>query len=209
MHRDNVGLRLAMRDRKPLAYFLGIVPGKYLPIFPVFIVGDDPNSLAFVVDLAQANLETDSEEPRTEIGEIRRAYVTVVATRRLHQEAFRERVLRAYRECCAVCHLRQSALLEAAHILPDRHPLGEPLISNGMALCKLHHAAFDQYILGIRPDLVIELRQEILSEIDGPMLKHGLQGFQGAKLRVVPSSRRDRPDPDFLAERFEMFKKAG
>jgi hypothetical protein len=35
-------------------------------------------------------------------------------------------------------------LLDAAHILPDGHPKGEPVVPNGLALCKLHHAAFDR-----------------------------------------------------------------
>jgi hypothetical protein len=28
-------------------------------------------------------------------------------------------VLKAHSDCCAVCHLRQQELLDAAHILPD------------------------------------------------------------------------------------------
>lgn len=50
------------------------------------------------------------------------------------------------------------------------------------SLCKLHHAAFDQNLMGIRPDVVIELSTTVLKEIDGPMLIHGLQGFHGACL---------------------------
>ena len=42
--------------------------------------------------------------------------------------------------------LRHDELPEAAHILPDGHPLGEPVIPNGLALGTLHHAAFDAYI---------------------------------------------------------------
>ena len=71
-------------------------------------------------------------------------YITTLVQRRLHQQAFRERVLLAYREACSICRLRHRELLDAAHILPDRHPLGEPLVSNGLALCTLHHAAFDR-----------------------------------------------------------------
>jgi len=127
---------------------------------------------------------------------------------RLGQELFRWRVLRAYRECCAVCHLRHSELLDAAHILPDRHPKGEPIVPNGLAMCKLHHAAFDSHFLGVRPDLSIELRRDILDETDGPMLRYGLQGFHG-KLLHAPRTRGLRPSVDFLAERFELFRKAG
>jgi putative restriction endonuclease len=100
-------------------------------------------------------------------------------------------------------------LLDATHILPDSHPRGEPLVSNGLTLCKLHHAAYDRNILGIRPDLHIEIRSDILAEIDGPILQHGLQGLQGTSLMVVPRRIEDRPDPGYLEERYGEFRRAG
>jgi putative restriction endonuclease len=77
--------------------------------------------------------------------------VTQLTQRRLHQEGFRLRILRAYCDCCAVCRLPHQEVLDAAHILPDGHPKGEPIVPNGLAFCKLHHAAFDRHCLGIRP----------------------------------------------------------
>jgi hypothetical protein len=76
-------------------------------------------------------------------------------------------------------------------MLPDGHPLGEPVIPNGLALCTLHHAAFDAYIIGVTPDLEVTVRLDVLQEIDGPMLQHGLQG-----------------SGDFLAERYALFRRA-
>ena len=137
---------------------------------------------------------------------LRRRYVTTATRRRLHQHAFRQRVLRAYTEHCAVCRLRHVELLEAAHILPDTHPRGAAIVPNGLALCKLHHAAFDANIRGIRPDYTVDLRLDVLEEIDGPMLKHGLQGFQGQRLRVVPSAARLKPNREFLEERYALFR---
>jgi len=134
--------------------------------------------------------------------------VTSLVRRRLHQQAFRERVLRAYREHCAVCRLRHYELLEAAHILPDAHERGEPVVSNGLSLCSLHHAAFDRNILGITPDLNVDIRSDILEEIDGPMLVHGLQGFQGKQI-LIPRSGIHHPNRDFLAVFYEIFRKAG
>ena len=54
--------------------------------------------------------------------------------------------------------LRHHELLEAAHIVADSDPEGEPVVSNGLALCKLHHAAFDANILGVHPDYRVEVR---------------------------------------------------
>jgi putative restriction endonuclease len=140
--------------------------------------------------------------------DVRRVYVTASIQRRLHQQSFRERVIDAYKEHCAVCRLRHRELLDAAHILPDGHPQGVPIVANGLALCTLHHAAFDAHMLGVRPDYVIELRADILTEADGPMLRHGLQGFHGKTL-VLPTIDSYRPRREFLEERYTWFKQAG
>ena len=65
-----------------------------------------------------------------------------------------------------------------------------------------------RHLLGIRPDLTVELRLDLLREKDGPTLQHGLIGFQGRAI-TVPRRPDSRPNPDFLAERYELFRKAG
>lgn len=209
-HPDNVGLREAMRRQVPLIYFVGLVPGRYYAEYPVFVVGDDPADLAFRVQVDDRRVIVPAEAGVAEATTTaRREYVTVLAQRRVHQEEFRARVLIAYRECCAVCRLRHPELLQAAHILPDRHPQGHPVVPNGLALCTIHHAAFDRNILGIRPDLVVEIRRDILQEEDGPMLRHGLQELHGQDLIVVPRARELKPDPARLEERYQLFRQAG
>src|SRR3989475_11816806 len=200
-HRDNKGLRLAMQRQAPLIYLFGVVPGRYMPAWPVYIVGDNPLDLVFTVaaDEKYVPLMASRVEDNAAT-EARRAYVTGITKRRLHQQTFRQRVLRAYRECCAVCRLRHEELLEAAHILPDGHPRGEPVVPNGLALCALHHAAFDGHLLGINPDLVVHVAPAILDEPDGPMLRHGLQAFNGSRIRV-PRSSTLRPNRECLADR--------
>jgi putative restriction endonuclease len=207
-HRDNQGLRLAMGRGVPLIYLYGVTPGRYMPVWPVYIVRDHPAELSFsvAVDAPYMPVLSNFKQDPNSL-EARRAYVTVLTQRRLHQQGFRERVLRAYQEQCAICRLRHDELLDAAHILPDGHPRGEPIVPNGLALCALHHAAFDRNILGIRPDFVVEVRVDILREEDGPMLQHGLQGFQG-KTILRPRSRPLWPRSDFLAERYEEFRRA-
>lgn len=207
-HRDNQGLRLAMGRGVALIYLYGVTPGRYMPVWPVYIVRDHPAELSFSVAVDAPYMPVLSNfKPDPNSLEARRAYVTVLTQRRLHQQGFRERVLRAYQEQCAICRLRHDELLDAAHILPDGHPKGEPIVPNGLALCALHHAAFDRNILGIRPDFVVEVRMDILSEKDGPMLQHGLQGFQGTTI-LRPSSRVLWPRSEFLAERYEDFRRA-
>ena len=95
-----------------------------------------------------------------------------------------------------------------AHVIPDTHPDGLPVVSNGLALCKIHHAAYDRNILGIRPDYVVEIHHRLLDEIDGPMLRHGLQEHHGIALRTIPRARIDRPAPERLEIRYAEFRSA-
>ena len=101
--------------------------------------------------------------------------------------------------------MRHRELLDAAHIIPDNQPGGDPVVKNGIALCKLHHAAYDSYLLGIRPDYIIQVRQDVLSEIDGPMLRHGLQGLHNTKISI-PRRAEHRPSPDLLERRWQWFE---
>ena len=137
-----------------------------------------------------------------------RRYVKVETKKRLHQPVFRATVLRAYRTSRAVCSLRHGQLLDAAHIVADSAEAGIPSVRNGLALCKIHHAAFDANILGIRADLVVEIREDLLHENDGPMLKHGLQHRHNQKLLVIPRRRTYLPDSDRLSQRYEAFRTA-
>ncbi len=199
---ENRRLRDAMQERIPLIYFYSTVPGQYMAIFPVFIVGDDPARLTFTVaadDPLQLRYERDDTDDA-----VRRQYVTRQVRQRMHQRSFRDRVLRAYREQCSICRLRHADLLDAAHITPDSDEAGEPIVSNGLSLCKIHHAAFDREYFGIRPDYRIIVRPEIMREEDGPMLKAGLQQIDDSKL-ILPRSVRERPDTDRLRARYERF----
>jgi putative restriction endonuclease len=205
MHRDNVGMRRAMTERVPLVYFLALEPGRYAAAFPTYVVRDSPAQLRFTlqVDDVIASLGPDDSLPEAE-PEPRRAYVTATVQRRLHQVVFRERVIRAYRERCALCRLGHRELLDAAHITPDREALGEPVVSNGLALCKLHHAAFDRLFFAVRPDYRVEVRPSILAESDGPMLIVGLQQIHGTEIHF-PSRVSERPDRDRLEIRYREF----
>ena len=215
-HPDNVGLRLAWKHRVPLIYFFGLVRGRYLAVWPVFVVDANDATLTFTVAaddvryalpdaIAAGQAALTVADGRADL---RRAYITASVRQRVHQRGFRERVLDAYHDQCALCRLRHRELLDAAHIVPDTEPGGEPVVSNGLSLCKLHHAAFDRMFLGIGPDYRVEIRRDVLMETDGPMLRHGLQGLHGSRIHI-PRSSGLRPDPDLLDWRFKRFKEAG
>ena len=209
-HRDNVGLRQVFNRNLPLIYLHAVVRGRYLATWPVYIIGDDPDALTFQIavdDVASVATRSEPSFSVNEGTEARQEYITSTIRQRLHQRTFRERVLDAYRSQCAFCRLRHRELLDAAHIVPDHMPEGRPIVSNGLALCKLHHAAYDSFMIGVSPDYVIHVREDILEEEDGPLLLHGLQGIHGRKL-ILPSARADWPSPDLLDWRYDRFLKA-
>ncbi len=200
----NRSLRQAFRMQRPLLYLVGVQPGVYEPIFPCTVVADDPEKLSVqLLADAAGDLSRAFDRPVLE-NEALKEYATRTVLQRLHQRRFRYLVLRAYREQCTMCQLRHKSLLDAAHILPDRDERGRPEISNGLSLCKIHHSAYDVGIVGVDPNYQIHLRGDVLEEIDGPMLRHGLQEMHGRAL-AVPRSPASRPNRDYLAERFELF----
>ncbi|GAA1721621.1 HNH endonuclease [Isoptericola hypogeus] len=201
---DNRKLRHAMVTRMPLILFRKEVANVYTPVFPVYVVDDEPENRQFLIALDESF--TFIHDPR-HLTEPQRQYALRLAKQRLHQPAFRTRVLVAYETRCAVCELNHGSLLDAAHIVPDGHELGAPTVDNGLALCKIHHAAYDQNMIGVTPDYEVRIAFRLLQEVDGPMLKHGLQEMHGRQLSL-PRLRPDRPDRDHLAWRYEHFATA-
>lgn len=208
-HRDNIGLREVMRQNKPLIYFLGMTKGRYFAAFPVFIIHDSPETLTVTVQVDDIkSLKETAVAEETQATHWRRAYATTMIKTRLHQRSFRERVLLAYQTQCAFCRLKHGELLDAAHIISDGEDSGDPVVSNGLSLCKIHHGAYDSNIIGVTPDYGLHVREDILEEIDGPMLKYGLQSMHGIRL-ILPRHRVDMPDRERLEYRYAQFMKAG
>jgi len=77
-----------------------------------------------------------------------------------------------------------------------------------MAMCAIHHRAFDAQVLGVRPDYRVEIRPDVLVEHDGPTLQYALQSIHG-ELILLPRHRAERPSTDLLEERYERFRATG
>lgn len=197
---DNRKLRKAAELGLPLILLRGIAPAIFVPVAPVYIRRDVPEE-RYVEIAPDESLRFLSDADSAD----QRAYALRLTKQRLHQPEFRARVLLAYGTRCAMCHLHHAELLDAAHILADGHPRGNPVVPNGLSLCKIHHAAYDQNFIGVRPDLIIEVQTELLHESDGPMLKHGIQGLAGARI-TTPRARSSQPDRERLEERYELFR---
>jgi putative restriction endonuclease len=74
---------------------------------------------------------------------------------------------------------------------------GAATVVNGIALCAIHHLAYDRNLLGIDPAGVVHIAKRLLDDADGPMLTSGLQGFHRSRL-LQPRREDERPDPDRL-----------
>jgi putative restriction endonuclease len=197
---DNRWLKEAYENQTPVIYFLGIAPGHYQAFLPTFISGWDGQALKTRVAFGP-NPETMA--PPTDGMERRYALRTV--KQRLHQATFREAVIAAYDGRCAFSGLPEPLLLDAAHIIADKDDrLGQPVVTNGIPLSKIHHAAFDAHLIGIDPDFRMHVSDRLLGQNDGPMLE-ALKQLNGGNIRL-PGRTRDHPDRNRLAMRFERFK---
>lgn len=103
-----------------------------------------------------------------------------VYTTEVRSAAFRRVVVDAYNHTCAVCRTRivtpeGRTSVAAAHIIPWSHSHNDDP-RNGMALCGLHHWAFDQGLMSVTADYTIRLspvlemaeqQARVLVELDG------------------------------------------
>ena len=202
---SNSKLREAMKLQLPIVILRKVADGHFVPIMPVYVVKEEPEHRRFLLALDESLrfLPDPSEQ-----SEDQRLYAERISRQRLHQPEFRARVLRAYDERCAVCVLKKVPLLDAAHITADSADEGLPVVTNGLTLCKIHHAAYDENILGISPDYVVHINDDVLAEVDGPMLNYGLQKMNQRAL-WIPRRGQDQPDRERLSARFDAFKNAG
>lgn len=201
---DNRWLKEAMDRRVPILYFLGVSPGRYEAFVPAFIESWHPNESKVKVSFSDFDL---NGTPKVSDSGMARRYALREVQQRLHQASFREAVISAYGNRCALSGMPEPMLLDAAHIISDgNEELGHAVVPNGIPLTKIHHAAFDAHLIGIDPDFRVHVSTRLLAQKDGPILQ-AMQGLHGQIIRL-PSRQEDAPDRDRLARRFEAFRAA-
>lgn len=207
-HPENVGLRRAMELQLPIVWFVGVSmsPARYQVVAPVYVIAEEPAHQRFVFAPVEDGAFLPAPTHGSLLEETAKRYLLRETKVRLHQPVFRSTVLTAYENHCAVCNLGHPQLLDAAHIVPDSDERGLASVVNGLAMCKIHHAAFDRSFLGITPDHYVEIRHDLLAEVDGPMLRHGLQELHRRKLMKLPTIRAQRPRRDLLELAYARFK---
>lgn len=202
----NTLLANAYMSKQPLIFFRGLADSLYEAFYPVFV-----DSFSFEEGEAIVGFDPPEETSLTlaaaGVGELEARYGLGIRRTRLHQSAFRKRVLLAYGLRCALTNLPLIELLDATHIVRDSAG-GAPSVSNGIALSTFHHGAYEKNLIGIDPDGKVHLSEQVSSITDGPMFDHGMLRLRGAKMRL-PSFTGHHPSKDLLAAKFEEFRRHG
>jgi len=194
----------ALEDKSPFIYFHAVAEGVYKAIWPCFVSAIYPDkSYCEIVASQVSRLSTISDVDYALPTDIERRYTVRESKVRLHQAMFREAVLSAYSYRCAISNLPVVRLLEAAHITPDSNESGSASVTNGIALSKIHHNAYDSNLLGISPDYEVVVGEQLLSSKDGKLLEAIVESH-GKKL-VLPKKLDALPDRDRLAIRYRQF----
>jgi len=145
-HWDNVGLREAMRVNAPLVYFQGILPGRTSRHGPCS--SSRPAGFAGVCSRHRRGRHARDELRRVVLAIMcpRRATSFAESTPRASISSDctrvdpRARARRLPRGCASAAS--DTKRFSTRPIVADNDP-GESRRGDGLALCKLHHAAFD------------------------------------------------------------------
>jgi len=193
-----------MRDKVPLLVIVTSKPkespsgARYRMLGPALIEGFEPSNLRFQVrgcsPLIAAQLIQPDKEVETadfmirsqlimpfQVRETRPEYLT---KREARERAFRQILLEAYNQACAVCHSKFFLKLheidpiieaEAAHIIPV-NAQGPDDPRNGLSLCKRHHWSFDKGLFALTENREIEVSPSVLQ---AERLKFDLEEYEG------------------------------
>ena len=153
-------------------------------------------------DLSILNdLDSVTDEQVVSLQSQERQMVVSQIVRKYRAADFRKRVLGAYGHRCAVCGV-QLQLIDAAHIIPVAVSTSTDETINGVALCKLHHAAYDRNLISFDEQYRIQVSHSEVVRLSNLNLVGGIQDFQrGLKsVLILPFDRRDYPNPVYIRE---------
>ncbi len=129
-----------------------------------------------------------------------RIQITAVVSvkKKIRDNSFKSRILTSYSNHCAFCGI-QLKLIDAAHIVPVQHD-GTDETSNGIALCALHHRAFDRNLVTFNGDYQIIYNEQQFDKLREIGLDGGSDRFVDDLRAVIhlPPSINDRPHVNYI-----------
>ncbi len=147
-----------------------------------------------LLDYVQHDFSTELEEP-------------IESEKKIREPGFRRTIMRIYDYTCAVCKLQiltlnGESVTEAAHIIPFNKSNNDD-VRNGISLCKLHHWAFDKYLISVDESYNV-IVSELMTE-QGPT-EWMLKTLYG-KTILLPAQKELYPDQSALGwHRERVFK---
>jgi putative restriction endonuclease len=151
-------------------------------------------------DLAVLNdLESVTDAQIKEVANFERRQIVSRIVRKYRAYDFRRRVLGAYEQRCAACGI-QLGLVDAAHIIPVADASSTDETCNGIALCKLHHAAFDRNLVSFDESYKLQVSEFQIEQLASGNMAGGITEFrEGLKTAIIlPIDRRDYPNPAYI-----------
>ncbi len=122
---------------------------------------------------------------------------------RVNQDFFRDSVLASYNHRCCISGVSNSELLEACHIIEwSKDILNRTNPQNGLCLNPFFHKAYDNYLIGISPDMIISVSEDLIQNTNKSPFRDYLLGLIGEKI-ILPD--KFFPQKDLLAIRYEQY----
>jgi putative restriction endonuclease len=160
--------------------------------------GKVPSEADLLTKLSEDPDEVADEEIDEEVSE-KRKFAILSTKRAMRALDFSRRILSAYEQRCAVCGV-QLRLVDGSHILPVAHPDSTDQTANGVALCALHHRAYDRGLVTFDAKFKVHINEPMVEKLVNEDRADGLSSFKKA-LRPfisIPANKRDWPAARFV-----------
>lgn len=173
--------------------------GTYIEFLePLHDSGKIPQEAAILAKLSEDAADVEDKDIDDSVAD-KRKYAILSTKRALRALDFGRRVLGAYGHQCAMCGV-QLRLIDGAHILPAAHEDSTDQTSNGVALCALHHRAYDRGLVAFDPLFKVGINEKFVTKLKADDRAGGLKGFSN-NLRpflIVPADKKDHPATKFV-----------
>ncbi len=158
--------------------------------------GESDADLEILEEVTDNPDEVNDTEIATVTVERQNAVISV--KKKIRDNSFKSRILTSYSNKCAFCGV-QLKLIDAAHIVPVQHD-GTDETPNGIALCALHHRAFDRNLVTFNGDYQIIYNQNQFDKLREIGLDGGADKFVNDLRAVIhlPPTVSDRPHVDYV-----------
>lgn len=163
---------------------------------PLHSFGESDTDLEVLEEVTDDPDEVNDTEISAVTAERQTAVISV--KKKIRDNSFKSRILTSYSNKCAFCGL-QLKLIDAAHIVPVQHN-GTDETSNGIALCALHHRAFDRNLVTLNGDYQVIYNPSQFDKLREIGLDGGADKFVDDLRAVIhlPPTISDRPHVDYI-----------